>query len=70
MVAPFRPPRTYLSGLGPAVVMITDRITLGVVITSTVDDISYQATRDEYISKKRTHNYQLENWDDINANEY
>ena len=53
LVAPVRPTRTYLSGLGPDAVDTTDWVTLGVVKTAMVDDINYQATMDEYLSKKR-----------------
>ena len=70
LVAPARPTRTNLSGLGPGTVKTTDRITLGVVNIQMVDDIDYQATMDEYLRKKRRYNAQLENWDKNNAKGY
>ena len=41
MVAPARPTRTYLRGLGPDAVETTDHITLGVVNIPMVGDIDY-----------------------------
>ena len=35
-----------------------------------VDNINYQATMDEYLSKKRRYDAELENWYENNANEY
>ena len=63
LVAPARPTRTYLCGLGPDTVETTDQITLGVINILMVSNIDYQATMDEYLSKKRKYNNQLENWD-------
>ena len=70
LVAPARPKRTYLRGLGPGVVETTDRITLGVVHIPMVGDIDYQATMDEYLSKKRKYDNQLENWYENNMKGY
>ena len=53
LVAPVSTTRTYLSVSVPDVVKTTDRITLGVVNTLMVEDINYQDTMDEYLSKKR-----------------
>ena len=41
LVAPVRPTRTYLSGLGPDVGETTNLITLCVVNTLMVDDVDY-----------------------------
>ena len=70
LVAPARPTITYLRGLGPGVVKTTDCITLGVVNTPMVGEIVYQATMDEYLSKKRKYDNQLENWDEKNEKGY
>ena len=47
LVAPARPTRTYLCGLGPDTVETTDQITLGVINILMVGDIDCQATMDE-----------------------
>ena len=70
LVAPVRLTRTYLSGSGPDAVKKTNQITLGVAKTLIIDDINYQATMDEYLSKKRRYGAHLENWDENNANGY
>ena len=70
LVTPARPTRTYLCGLVPDAVETTDWITLGVVNILMVDEIDYQATMDEYLSKKRRYEAQLENWDENNAKGY
>ena len=63
LVAPDIPTRSYLYGSGPDAVKTTNRITLGVVNIPMVGTIDYQATMDEYLSKKRKYEKQLENWD-------
>ena len=70
LLAPARPTRTYLCGLGTNAVETTDRITLGVVNIPMVSNIDYQATMDEYLSKKRKSDNQLENWDENNVKGY
>ena len=70
LVAPARPTRTYLRGSGPDAVKTTDWITLGVVSILMVGNIDYQATMDEYLSKKRKYYNQIENWDDNNMKGY
>ena len=70
MVAPVRPTRTYLSGSVPDAVETTDRITLGVVITPMVNDINYQDTMDEYLTKKRRYNAHMDNCYENNAKGY
>ena len=70
LVAPARPTRTYLSGLKPDAVYTTNRITLGMVNILMVDNIDYQATMDEYLSKNRRYDAQLENQDKNNMKGY
>ena len=70
LVALARPTRTYLCGSGPDAVDTTDRINLGVLNIPMVNYIDYQATMDEYLSKKRRYDVQLENWDKNNAKGY
>ena len=70
LVAPARPTRTYLRGSGTNAFKTTDRITLGVLNIPMVGDIDYQATMDEYISKKRKYYNPLKNWDKNNAKGY
>ena len=70
LVSPARPTRTYLIGSVPDAVETTDRITLGVLNILMVDDIDYQATMDEYLSKKRRYDAQLENWYENNVKGY
>ena len=70
LVSPARPTRTYLIGSVPDAVETTDRITLGVVNILMVDDIDYQATMDEYLSKKKRYNAQLDKWEENNAKGY
>ena len=48
----------------------TDRITLGVVNILMVGNIDYQATMDEYLSKKSKYDNQLEKWDENNVKGY
>ena len=70
LVAPVRPSRTYLSGSVSDAVETTDWITLVVVNIPMVNDIDYQATMDEYLSKNRRYDAELENWDENNAKGY
>ena len=70
LVVPARPTRMYLSGLGLDAVETTNLITLGVLNILVVDDIDYQATMDEYLSKKRRYEAQLENSGENNAKGY
>ena len=53
LVAPARTTRTYLYVLVPEAVKTTDWINLDVLNILMVDDIDYQATMYEYLSKKR-----------------
>ena len=53
LVAPARTTRTYLCVLVPEAVETTDCINLDVLNIPMVDDIDYQATMYEYLSKKR-----------------
>ena len=53
LVAPDRPTGKYFLGSGPDAVEAIDRITLGVVNIPIVGNIDYQATIDEYRSKKK-----------------
>ena len=70
LVAPARPTRTYLCVSGTDASKTTDRITLGVVNIPMVDNIDYQATMDEYLSKKRSYDAQIENWEENKAKGY
>ena len=70
LVAPARSTRMYLCGSGPDAVKTTDWITLGVVNIPMVGDIDYQATMDEYLSKNRKCENQLEKLDENNAKGY
>ena len=66
-IAPARPTRTYLCGSGTDAVETTNRITLGVLNIPMDDDIDYEATMDEYISKKSKYDAQLKNWEENNS---
>ena len=70
LVAPDRPTRMHLSGSEPNTVETNNRITLGVANIPMVDEIDYQATVDEYTSKKRRYYAQMENWDENNTKGY
>ena len=70
LVAPVRRTRTYLSGSGPDSFETTGRINLVVVNTPMVDDIYYQATMDDYLSKKMRYDAHLKNWDKNNSKGY
>ena len=70
LVAPARPKITYLRGLGTDAIETSDWITLGVVNILMVGDIDYQSTMDEYLSKKRKYDNQLENWEKNNVKGY
>ena len=70
LVVPARPIRTYFCGSGPYAVKTTNQITLGMVNIPMVVNIDYQDTMDEYLSKKRRYENQLENWDENDAKGY
>ena len=70
LVALTRPTRTYFCGSIPDAVKKTDHITQGVVNILMVDDINYQATVDDYLSKKRRYDAKLNNWDENNVKGY
>ena len=70
LIVPARPTRTYLCRLGPDAVKKTNWIALGVVNIPMVSNIDYQAAIDEYLSKKRKYEKQIEKWDENNAKRY